>query len=41
MDAFCLNDTDSAAVSALEQQAMMGEFLPAYFPFRSPQKSGS
>jgi hypothetical protein len=36
MDAFCLNDTDSAAVSALEQQAMMAEFLPAYFPFRSP-----
>lgn len=40
MDAFCLNDTDSAAVSALEQQAMMAEFLPAYFPFRSPFERG-
>jgi hypothetical protein len=42
VDAFCLNDTDSATVSAVEQRAMMGEFLPAYFPFRSPfERAGS
>jgi hypothetical protein len=35
-DVFCLNDTDSAAVAHEEQAAMMAEFLPQYFPFRSP-----
>ncbi|MEU4559132.1 stealth family protein [Actinoplanes sp. NPDC023936] len=35
-DAFCLNDTDSAAVAYSEQAAMMADFLPQYFPFRSP-----
>ncbi|MGX6601612.1 stealth family protein [Micromonosporaceae bacterium Da 78-11] len=35
-DVFCLNDTDSAAVALAEQAAMMEDFLPQYFPFRSP-----
>jgi hypothetical protein len=35
-DVFCLNDTDSAAVALNEQAAMMEDFLPQYFPFRSP-----
>jgi stealth protein CR2/Stealth-like protein len=35
-DVFCLNDTDSAAVALNEQAAMMADFLPQYFPFRSP-----
>ncbi|BAL85379.1 hypothetical protein AMIS_1590 [Actinoplanes missouriensis 431] len=35
-DVFCLNDTDSAAVAHSEQAAMMADFLPQYFPFRSP-----
>jgi len=35
-DVFCLNDTDSAAVALDEQAAMMADFLPKYFPFRSP-----
>jgi len=35
-DVFCLNDTDSAAVALSEQAAMMADFLPQYFPFRSP-----
>jgi hypothetical protein len=35
-DVFCLNDTDSAEVALAEQAAMMADFLPRYFPFRSP-----
>jgi hypothetical protein len=35
-DVFCLNDTDSAEVAQAEQAAMMADFLPRYFPFRSP-----
>jgi hypothetical protein len=35
-DVFCLNDTDSADVALSEQAAMMADFLPRYFPFRSP-----
>jgi hypothetical protein len=35
-DVFCLNDTDSAEVALGEQAAMMADFLPQYFPFRSP-----
>jgi hypothetical protein len=35
-DVFCLNDTDSATVALGEQAAMMRDFLPHYFPFRSP-----
>jgi hypothetical protein len=35
-DVFCLNDTDSATVALGEQAAMMKDFLPHYFPFRSP-----
>ncbi|BFU44806.1 stealth family protein [Krasilnikovia sp. MM14-A1004] len=35
-DVFCLNDTDSATVALGEQEAMMEDFLPQYFPFRSP-----
>jgi hypothetical protein len=35
-DVFCLNDTDSAEVALAEQAAMMADFLPQYFPFRSP-----
>jgi hypothetical protein len=34
-DVFCLNDTDSAEVALTEQAAMMADFLPRYFPFRS------
>ncbi|HEX5200073.1 stealth family protein [Paractinoplanes rhizophilus] len=34
-DVFCLNDTDSATVALDEQAAMMADFLPKYFPFRS------
>ncbi len=36
LDTFCLNDTDSDAAVALEQGALLGEFLPAYLPFASP-----
>ncbi|WP_189328581.1 stealth family protein [Actinoplanes ianthinogenes] len=35
-DVFCLNDTDSAVVALSEQASMMADFLPQYFPFRSP-----
>ncbi|GLY01979.1 MULTISPECIES: stealth family protein [Actinoplanes] len=35
-DVFCLNDTDTAAVAFSEQASMMADFLPQYFPFRSP-----
>ncbi|MET3423585.1 hypothetical protein BJ973_002797 [Actinoplanes tereljensis] len=35
-DVFCLNDTDSAVVAQAEQLAIMADFLPRYFPFRSP-----
>jgi hypothetical protein len=33
---FCLNDTDADEASALVQTRLLAEFLPAYFPFRSP-----
>jgi hypothetical protein len=36
LDVFCLNDTDSDRHTAAEQAALLGEFLPAYFPFSSP-----
>ena len=36
LDAFCLNDTDSDAAVAAEQEALLAEFLPAYLPFASP-----
>jgi hypothetical protein len=36
LDAFCLNDTVSDAVTAAEQEAMLADFLPAYLPFASP-----
>jgi hypothetical protein len=35
-DVFCLNDTDSADVALSGQAAMVADFLPRYFPFRSP-----
>jgi len=35
-DVFCLNDTDSAEVPLAEQVEMLRDFLPRYFPFRSP-----
>lgn len=35
-DVFCLNDTDSTEVLLSEQQAMLSDFLSAYFPFRAP-----
>ncbi|GAA0458201.1 exopolysaccharide phosphotransferase [Paractinoplanes deccanensis] len=35
LDAFCLNDTDSADDLAPEQAALLAEFLPAYLPFPS------
>ena len=36
LDVFCLNDTDSDAAAAAEQDEMLAEFLPAYLPFASP-----
>ncbi|HET9517590.1 MAG TPA: stealth family protein [Actinoplanes sp.] len=36
LDVFCLNDTDSDSRTAAVQAQVLGEFLPAYFPFRSP-----
>jgi hypothetical protein len=36
LDVFCLNDTDSDSSTAALQAELLGEFLPAYFPFRSP-----
>ena len=35
-DVFCLNDTDSAIVAFDSQAALVADFLPRYFPFRSP-----
>lgn len=35
-DVFCLNDTDSSDVPPTEQEALLGAFLPRYFPFRAP-----
>jgi hypothetical protein len=35
LDAFCLNDTDSADALVPEQAALLAEFLPAYLPFPS------
>ena len=36
LDAFCLNDTDSDAGVAAEQEALLADFLPAYLPFAAP-----
>jgi hypothetical protein len=36
LDVFCLNDTDSDTAVAAEQAGILGDFLPAYFPFRAP-----
>ena len=36
LDVFCLNDTESDEAVSHEQAALLREFLPAYFPFRSP-----
>jgi hypothetical protein len=36
LDAFCLNDIDSAPALVAEQEAMLADFLPAYLPFVSP-----
>ena len=35
LDAFCLNDTASAAEVVPEQAALLADFLPAYLPFPS------
>ena len=35
-DVFCLNDTESATVALDSQAALGADFLPRYFPFRSP-----
>ena len=35
-DVFCLNDTDSPTVALDSQAALVADFLPRYFPFRSP-----
>ena len=35
-DVFCLNDTDSDAVTQARQLELMGWFLDAYFPVPSP-----
>ena len=36
LDAFCLNDIDSAPAVVADQEAMLADFLPAYLPFVSP-----
>jgi Stealth protein CR2, conserved region 2/Stealth protein CR3, conserved region 3/Stealth protein CR4, conserved region 4/Stealth protein CR1, conserved region 1 len=36
LDAFCLNDTDADEGVAAEQEALLGDFLPAYLPFVAP-----
>jgi hypothetical protein len=36
LDVFCLNDTDCDPATASLQAELLGEFLPAFFPFRSP-----
>ncbi|GAA2472703.1 exopolysaccharide phosphotransferase [Winogradskya humida] len=41
LDTFCLNDTDSDEAVAVEQAALLGEFLPAYLPFASPYERGA
>lgn len=35
-EVFCLNDTDAEGLPVREQAALLQEFLPAYYPFRSP-----
>ncbi|MCN0178063.1 stealth family protein [Salinispora arenicola] len=34
-EVFCLNDTDAEGLPVSEQAALLQEFLPAYYPFRS------
>jgi hypothetical protein len=36
LDAFCLNDTEADAGVAIEQEALLADFLPAYLPFAAP-----
>jgi hypothetical protein len=36
LDVFCLNDTDSDDAVAMEQAALLADFLPAYLPLVSP-----
>lgn len=36
LDAFCLNDTDGEGAAAVDQAALLGDFLPAYLPLVSP-----
>ncbi|WIM95460.1 stealth family protein [Actinoplanes oblitus] len=36
VDAFCLNDVDTAGAAVAEQEALLADFLPAYLPFASP-----
>lgn len=40
-EVFCLNDTDAEGLPAGEQTALLQEFLPAYYPFRSPYETSS
>jgi hypothetical protein len=35
-DVFCLNDTDSDPATFAEQERMLTDFLPRYFPFPAP-----
>jgi hypothetical protein len=37
---FCLNDTDSDAVTQARQLELMSWFLDAYFPVPSPYEKG-
>jgi len=36
LDAFCLNDTEADGGVAIEQEALLADFLPAYLPFTAP-----
>ncbi|WP_018214836.1 stealth family protein [Salinispora vitiensis] len=40
-EVFCLNDTDAEGLPVSEQAALLQEFLPAYYPFRSPYETSS
>ena len=40
LDVFCLNDTDCDPATASLQAELLGEFLPAFFPFRVAVRAG-
>jgi hypothetical protein len=41
LDVFCLNDTNSDSALTGDQAELLADFLPAYFPFRSPFELGT